>query len=193
MRRLRALALLCVGTLRVVGPWAAVDAAAKDDKDDNGGSAKKGGRSDFSLFDGTNPANQGDSGAANPAPTGVAGAVCAGDDKLRADRPFTYYVTVTNHSSGAAGFVRVTYKDGDFVQYPIAPGGVLSFSGAAGSKGGADAALRISGVPGGATGTRLVGSASVLRTDGGKPFCASCDATTEGGIGDAGCDAIVTD
>jgi hypothetical protein len=123
---------------------------------------------DFALFDGTNPANQPD-----------AGAVCF----ARRGRPFLYHLAVTNHASGEDGFVRVTYADGDFVQFPIAANGSFGFSQAAGSRGGADRAVRISN---GGSGASLVGVLSATNAR-----CASCDAVSEGGIGDAGCDAIV--
>lgn len=177
MKRGLILAFVTVGFVMLFGSWT-VASADGDNK------------SDFALFDGTNPANQGAAGVANPLPKGVAGAVCGG---TKPGKAFTFHVTVTNHSSGAPGFVRLTYKDGDFVQFPLAPGGSFSFSQAGGSKGGADRAVRISGVPGGATGTRLVGAMSILSAEDGKPFCVSCDATTEGGVGDAGCDAKVPD
>jgi hypothetical protein len=153
--------------------------------------ASAGPKSDFALFDGTNPANQGAGpGVTNPPPIGVAGAVCGVEKKEHA---FTLHVTVTNHSSGANGFVRLTYADHDFVQYPMAPNDKFQISLIGGSKGGADRAIRISGVPAGPGGVKLVGQASILAEEGGKVFCKSCDATTEGGIGDAGCDAIVPD
>ncbi|MBI4636097.1 MAG: hypothetical protein HY727_07065 [Candidatus Rokubacteria bacterium] len=72
--------------------------------------------SDFALFDGTNPANQPDSGA-----------VCS------ANSAFTYHVAVAN--LGADGEVRITYKDGDIIRFPIAAGASFAFSQAAGSKG----------------------------------------------------------
>ena len=131
------------------------------------------GKSDFALFDGTNPAN-----APNE------GAVC-GAKNLKAGKAFTYYVTVTN--AGAAGFSRLTYADGDFVQFPLAAGASFSFSQAGGSKGGADRAVRVSN---GGSGARLVGAMSAIGTES-KPFCVSCDAASEGGVGDAACDAIV--
>jgi len=124
------------------------------------------GRHDFALFDGTNPDNQPD-----------AGAVCF----ARRGKPFVYHAAVANR--GADGFVRVTYKDGDFVDFPLAAGGSFSFSQAAGSRGGADRAVRISN---GGSAAQLAGA---LSAQGAR--CASCDAESQGGIGDAGCDAVV--
>lgn len=123
--------------------------------------------SDFALFDGTNPANQPD-----------AGAVCS------ANSAFTYHVVVANW--GADGVVRITYKDGDIIRFPIKAGASFAFSQAAGSKGGADSAVRVSNE---GSAAQLAGSMSAIGQ--GNPRCVSCDAVTQGGIGDAGCDAIV--
>src|SRR5437899_3321136 len=91
-------------------------------------------QSDFALFDGSNPANQPNSGA-----------VCS------ANSAFTYHVTVANW--GPNGEVRITYKDGDIVRFPIAAGASFSFSQAAGE--GADAAVRVSN---GGSAAQLAGS-----------------------------------
>ncbi len=120
--------------------------------------------SDFALFDGTNPANQPDSGA-----------TCV------ANSAFTYHVVVANW--GGDGEVRITYKDGDLIRFPIAAGASFAFSQAAGSKGGADRAVRVSN---GGSAAQLAGSLSAIGQ--GKPRCISCDADS---AGDAGCDAIV--
>jgi len=120
--------------------------------------------SDFALFDGSNPANQPNSGA-----------VCS------ANSAFTYHVAVANW--GADGEVRITYTDGDIVRFPIKAGASFAFSQAGGSKGGADKAVRVSN---GGSAAQLAGSMSALGQ--GKPLCISCDADSSG---DAGCDAIV--
>ncbi len=124
-------------------------------------------KSDFALFDGSNPANQPDSGA-----------VC------QANSAFTYHVAVANW--GDAGEVWITYADGDIIRFPIAAGGSFAFSQAAGSKGGADRAVRVSN---GGTAAQLAGSMSAIGQ--GNPRCSSCDAASQGGIGDAGCDKVV--
>lgn len=126
--------------------------------------AAKADTSDFALFDGTNAANQPDSGA-----------VCS------ANSSFTYNVAVANF--GGDGEVRITYKDGDFIRFPIASGASFAFSQAAGSKGSADRAVRVSN---GGTAAQLSGSMSASGQ--GKPTCISCDADSSG---DAGCDAVV--
>lgn len=117
--------------------------------------------SDFALFDGSNPANQPDSGA-----------VCS------ANSSFTYHVAVANW--GEAGEVRITYKDGDIVRFPIAAGASFAFSQAAGSKGRADRAVRVSN---GGSAAQLAGSMSASGQ--GNVNCISCDADSSG---DAGCD-----
>jgi hypothetical protein len=128
-----------------------------DDRDD-------GPRNEFALFDGSNPLNQPD-----------AGAVCGASK----GRPYTYHLAVANY--GSDGFVRVTYFDGDWVQYPIAAGASFSLSQAGGSRGGDDRVVRVSN---GGSAAQLAG---VLSAENAK--CASCDA--DGGIGDVGCDAFV--
>ncbi|HVN40608.1 MAG TPA: hypothetical protein VMW19_20780 [Myxococcota bacterium] len=134
-----------------------------DDQGEDGGQGRARGN-DFALFDGSNPLNQPDSGAVCGAAKGT---------------PFTFNLAVANY--GAAGFVRVTYADGDWIQFPIAAQGSFSMSQAAGSRGGNDAAVRVSN---GGSGAQIAGT---LSAQGGK--CASCDA--DGGLGDAGCDALV--
>jgi hypothetical protein len=132
----------------------------------NSGSTSSALRDDFALFDGTNPENQ-------PA----AGAVCG----ARRGRAYQYHVAVANY--GSDGFLRLTYADGDWVQFPIAAGASFSLSQAAGSRGGADRAVRVSN---GGSEAQLAG---VMSAQNGR--CGSCDA--DGGLGDAGCDAFVPD
>jgi hypothetical protein len=184
-------ALVVTILMLVLGAWTTAFAGGRNDGLKWLHFLKFGGgdSTDAALFDGTNPANQGDAGTANAAPLGVAGAVCG---TKFAGQPFIFHLSVTNHSSGTAGFVRITYKDGDWVQFPIEPNANLQISQAAGSRSGNDQAVRVSGVPAGTGGTRLVGALSAQGLDG-KVRCASCDSTDEGGIGDAGCDAFIPD
>jgi hypothetical protein len=171
--------LLCVSSLALVAFVGTVIGAAhandsgkskshKHGKSDNGkdrdGDRDDGPRNEFALFDGSNPLNQPD-----------AGAICGASK----GQPYTYHLAVANY--GSDGFVRVTYFDGDWVQYPIAAGGSLSLSQAAGSRGGDDRVVRVSN---GGSAAQLAG---VLSAENAK--CASCDA--DGGIGDVGCDAYV--
>ena len=130
-------------------------------------------KSDFALFNGSAPAN------ASP----NTGAVCGAK---KADRAFVYHVTATNR--GAAGAIRVRYRDGDAVDYAIPAGGSFSFSQAGGSKGaaGADQVVRVCGVGG----ALLDGSMSAIG-EREKVFCVSCDVVTTGGVGNTACNAIV--
>ncbi len=168
-------------TLTVFALTGGVGAVADDDDNDNDNDGR--GRShghhkknyknppatfknEFALFDGSNPANQPDSGA-----------ICG----AKLGKPYTYHLAVSNY--GPDGFVRITYIDGDWVQFPIAAGAFLNLTQAGGSKGGADAVVRISN---GDSAAQLSG---VLSATGAK--CGSCDADDEGGLGDEECDAFV--
>ncbi len=72
-----------------------VASADDDDDDDDKGRGNKNNKSSFALFDGTNPATE-------APPNGGAECTVKG--------PATLYASVTAHSSGPAGFVRVTFK-----------------------------------------------------------------------------------
>ena len=80
--------------------------------------------------------------------------------------PYTAYITMTNRGDlgGTDGFVRVTYADGDFVDYAIAAGTTVSLTIAAGGTMGVDDMLTVTGT-GGAI---LIGQLS-LHTEKGKP------------------------
>lgn len=157
MKRWLVVPLLCVGLVGLFGPWT-VASASPD-------------RSDFALFDGTNPVNV-------PPSTGAA---------CTARSAYDYHVAVTNY--GSAGGVRVRYADGDLVDYKIPVDGSFSFSQAAGAKGEADRAVRVCGV----NGAVLVGAMSAMSNADGKVKCVSCDDPANGGVGDAGCKAIAPD
>lgn len=157
----RMLALLAVGLLVLSASWSV---AIADDDDDNDV------KSDFALFDGTNPENQPNEGA-------ICGA--GNPSKLRVGKAYTYHVTVSNY--GSAGEVRITYHDGDVVDYLIGAGATLQISQGAGNSGGADRAVRVSRGDFGAP--QLVGSMSAI---GEKVFCISC-----GGANEAACDALI--
>lgn len=128
-------------------------------------------KTDFALFDGTNPANAPGSGA-----------ICIGSKDFKADKQFIYHVAVTNHHSGA-GHVRITYADGDFVNYQIAAGGSFSLSQAAGGTGGADKGVRVSN---GGSAAVIVGAMSAV---GLEPVCVSCG----GADADRFCDTLIPD
>ena len=168
----RALILALMTAVLVVLPGSLMVARADDD-----------GKSDFSLFDGTNPSG---------GPT--QGALCGGGkfDAVKKGRAFTFHVTLSNHSSGGAGQVVLKYYDGDVVFLPIAPCEKFHFSQAAGGKGGADRAVRIfAAPPSGAGGPRLSGAMSALGPK--VVFCVSCDSIVTGGVGDAACDGVIAD
>ncbi|MGH2406382.1 MAG: hypothetical protein ACRDGN_18260 [bacterium] len=103
--------------------------------------------SDFTFFDGTNPTSE--------APP-FGGAECALGGTVPAG---TLHATVSAHSSGPDGFVRLTYRDGDWVQFPITSGGVLNITQAVGA--GAARRVRLSN-GNDQNGARLVGSMSVI-------------------------------
>jgi hypothetical protein len=152
-------------TLLVVllGSWTIAGA----DDDHHAKKKNRDGRTDFALFDGTNP-------AAEAPPFG--GAEC------KVKSPAVFYVSVTAHSSGADGFVRATFADGDWVQFPIKADGSLSFTQAIGGTTGVDDRIRISN-GGDASGPRLVGWVSVLSGSG--VSCQSCN--FDDGAGGPGC------
>jgi len=79
---------------------------------------------------------------------------------------FTVYITMTNRSdlNGANGFVRVTYQDGDFVDYRIPVDTTLQITLSGGGTPGVDQIITVTGI-GGAV---LVGQMSLLTEDG-KP------------------------
>ena len=157
MKRWLVVALLSIGLTVLVGPWKTASAS-----DDHNNGDKK---SDFALFDGTNPTTE--------APP-FGGAECSVKGAA------TFYVTVTAHASGPSGFVRATFKDGDFVQFPIASNGSFSFSQSIGGTKGVDDRIRISN-GGDPVGARLVGWVSAL---GEKVSCRSCNFNdTAGGTG----------
>jgi hypothetical protein len=116
--------------------------------------------SDFALFKGADE---------------TSGAVCS------ANSSFVYNVAVAN--VGGDGQVRITFKDGNFIEFPIVSGASFAFSQAAGSKGRADRAIRVSN---GGSFAQLSGSMSASGQ--GNPKCISCDADSSG---DFGCDKVV--
>jgi hypothetical protein len=155
MKRWLAVTLLSAGLLIPFGFWTV--ASADDD-----GSQK----TDFAFFDGTNPATE--------APP-MGGAECS------VKGPATLHASVSAHSSGPDGFVRLTYQDGDWVQFPIKSDGVLQLTQAIGGTPGVSRRVRLSN-SNADPGARLVGSLSVI---GKKPSCQSC--SFDDGGGGAGC------
>jgi hypothetical protein len=151
--------VMLVGCGVLLGAWTAADAWDRErsrfhpERD----------KSDFALFDGTNP-------TAEAPPNG--GAECF----VRA--PGTLNVSVSAHASGPAGFVRFTFADGDWVQFPIESNGSLTVTQSIGGTPGVDTRIRISN-GGDPNGARLVGWASVLST--GRVRCQSCQFDDPGG------------
>jgi hypothetical protein len=93
------------------------------------------------------------------------GAIRGWSDHMKA-AAFTMFITMTNRSDlgGTSGFVRVTYRDGDFVDYRIPVDTTLNITLAAGGTVDRDDIITVTGT-GGAV---LVGQASLL-TDRGRP------------------------
>ena len=143
-----------------------VSTVASADDDDDKGRHKNDKKSDFALFDGTNPSTE-------APPNGGAECTVKG--------PATFYATVTAHSSGPAGFVRITFSDGDWVQFPIQSNGSFSFTQAIGGTKGVDDRIRISN-GGNPAGARLVGWVSVLGAN--QVACRSCNFDDGTGGGD---------
>jgi hypothetical protein len=130
------------------------------------------GNSDYAEFDGTNPANQGGSGA-----------LCgtrAGTPSESGGGTFTYHVSVSNFS-GQTAVLRLTHSDGvDFERYQV-PGGTSFSLTHEGGKNPTNKAVRFSIENNG----RLAGQASVTGTN---VFCLSCDADADGA---PACDALI--
>jgi hypothetical protein len=128
-------------------------------------------RTDFALFDGTNPAN------AN------AGALCfVTDGPPGKPRAWTFHVSVS--SFGGTGF-KLIYRDGDFVPFQVATGTSFSMSQAGGSNFSSTAVRIDNSQDAGAAG--LAGAVSGQAEDG-RVICLSCDDDSDG---DAACDAII--
>jgi hypothetical protein len=97
-----------------------------------GASAAGGERTDFALFDGTDPTN-GETGVACGAQRGQSGRAIS----------FTYFVTVSNWSSSVK-VLRVLYADNEeMARYQIPPNTSFSFTQAAGGTTGVDDLIRV--------------------------------------------------
>lgn len=113
-------------------------------------------RTDFALFDGSDPTS-GETGAACGARLGgtTNGAVA-----------FTYHVTVSNWSD-AVKVLRVVYKDGAIARYNILPLASFSLTQAGGGTLGVDDVIRVFAE--GASPSGLAGSMSILTEASAKP------------------------
>lgn len=94
-----------------------------------------------------------------------AGATGGNERHLR-PTAFTVHITMTNRADlgGSNGFVRVTYADTDFVDYPIAAGTTLQMTLAGGGTTNVDDIITVTG----RSGAVLVGQISLI-TASGKP------------------------
>ncbi|HEV8712422.1 MAG TPA: hypothetical protein VGX03_06285 [Candidatus Binatia bacterium] len=116
-------------------------------------------KSDFALLD--EEAGVGDT------------SVQCGATKASANNPkpvaFTMYITMTNRGDlgGVDGFVRVTYRDLDFVDYAIPANTTVQISLAGGGTPGVDDIIKVSGD--GSGGSVLIGQASIILHTDGKP------------------------
>lgn len=139
-------------TLALVGAWPVTTALAGSQ------------RADFALLNGV--------------PGGDTSVQC-GAIKLGASSPptaFTMFITMGNRGDlfGLGGFVRVTYRDLDFVDYPIAPNGIVSLVLSGGGTAGVDDIIKVTGVPGVGLGPVplgpvLIGQVSILLQADAKP------------------------
>lgn len=109
MKKILIVALLSMGLLGLSGSWTVSSA------DDS--------QSDFALLDTTD--------------TNVACGARRGDLSGPA-KPTAFEIYITMSNFGADGFVRVTYEDGDSVDYQIATGETLNINLSAGGTPGAD-------------------------------------------------------
>ena len=82
---------------------------------------------------------------------------------------FTMNITMTNRTDlgGAAGFVRVTYADGDFVDYAIPVDTTLNMNIAGGGTPGVDDIIKVTH---GTSAAVLVGQVSLLTSNPNKPI-----------------------
>ena len=153
MRKVAIGTVLALGLIMSLGPWSTAGAT----------------NSDFALFDGTNPANQPNSGA-----------VCgAGSPTNLQNVFFTYHVNVSNFSDSLA-VLRITFRDGDITRYQILARSSFSLTEEGGSNAN-NSAIRVSIEGNG----QLAGEASAT---GPKVFCISCDADSDGA---AACTKII--
>ena len=153
-----------VGFVVFFGPWSIAHAGTK---------------SDFALFDGTNPLNLD--------AAGKTGAICGmtnkSGDELKPLKSFVYYVTVTVDDAVVDREIKVVYTDGDFVRYKLTNDQSFSMSQAGGS-GVFDAAIRVVADKNVSGSVSIQGKKSFFN----RVFCVSCDELADG---DAFCDTII--
>jgi hypothetical protein len=130
---------------------------------------KKKNKTDFALFDATN--------AANLAPGGVC------QTRFQGSKPWNFHVAVTNNDPTNTQSFKVIYKDGDWVQYYVAPHTSFALTQSAGNNP-AGVAIRVFA----AQSSQLTGAVSGQGLDGTTVTCKSCDNDSDG---PAACDAII--
>ena len=87
-------------------------------------------KTDFALFDGTNPANL------------EPGAVCYVTQFQQVGKPWNFHVAVTNNDPANTQAFKVVYKDGDWVQYYVPPRSSFALTQSAGNNA-AGVAIRV--------------------------------------------------
>jgi hypothetical protein len=128
--------------------------------------ASGGDKTDFALFDGTDPVAL-EAGVACGAQRGQSGQAI----------PFTYFVTVSNWSPSVQ-VIRVRYNDNqEIARYQVPPNSSFSFSQAAGSTTGVDDVIRVvaeTAPPSGLAGSMSFSSSAAAQPHpelGGNSFC----------------------
>jgi len=118
--------------------------------------ASGGTRTDFALFDGTDPAS------------GETGAACGAKLGGTTNNPvaFTYHVSVSNWSDSLK-VLRVVYRDGAMARYQIPPGTSFSLTQSAGGTLGVDDVIKV--LAEGPKPSGLAGSMSILTEASAKP------------------------
>jgi hypothetical protein len=129
----------------------------------------KKGKTDFALFDATNPANL------------ESGVVCHVQWQ-QVGKPWNFHVAVSNNGSTPQSF-QLVYKDGDFVRYYVAPQSSFALTQSAG-RNSSGVAIRVYTAPG----SQLSGAVSAESLEGTKVKCLSCDNDADG---PAACDAVI--
>ncbi len=131
---------------------------------------RKKNKTDFALFDGSNPANL------------EPGGVCFVRFQ-QTGRPWNFHVAVSNNDPANTQAFKVIYKDGDWVQYFVPPKSSFALTQSAGNNP-AGVAIRVFT----AQNSQLSGAVSGQGLDGTAVNCKSCDNDSDG---PAACDAII--
>ena len=165
-KEVRVMLLVLVVSVAVIGWPLLTPNVGADDNDNNNNGGRP--RADFALLN-MEPVPL-------PPSTGPDVSVQCGAIQGSSSNPrrtaFTMFITMGNRGDsglgGVDGGVRVTYQDGDFVDYPIKAGETLQMSLAGGGTPGVDQAIKVSSSPGPLAGAVLIGQVSLI-TDRGKP------------------------